>query len=78
MAVSETLETSIELARIALAKTDIPVSGRTVSLTVSIGVTASCDHNTDDVDLLIHAADEAMYRAKHAGRNRVEIATRAA
>jgi diguanylate cyclase (GGDEF)-like protein len=42
-----------------------------LSPTVSIGVTLGIDPNTD-VDALLAAADEALYRAKANGRNRVE------
>jgi diguanylate cyclase (GGDEF)-like protein len=41
--------------------------------TGSIGV-AVFDETTDRVDLLLKFADEALYRAKHAGRNRVVVA----
>lgn len=45
-------------------------------VTVSIGV-AAFDETTDRVDLLMKFADDALYRAKRAGRNRV-IAARPA
>ena len=41
-----------------------------IRLTVSIGV-ASFSDEIADMDKLVHAADENMYRAKHEGRNRV-------
>lgn len=40
-----------------------------ISVTVSIGVAAA--ENTDSEEEIIEAADEALYQAKHAGRNRV-------
>ncbi len=43
-----------------------------VHITVSIGVTILSDTSTDLEDL-IRQADEALYRAKQAGRNRIEI-----
>lgn len=42
----------------------------TVKYTVSIGV-ASCQPDRDDIESLMTAADEALYQAKAAGRNRV-------
>jgi diguanylate cyclase (GGDEF)-like protein/PAS domain S-box-containing protein len=41
---------------------------------VSIGVAAFPDH-AREVETLVQAADEAMYRAKHAGGDLVEVAT---
>ncbi|HXN49471.1 MAG TPA: GGDEF domain-containing protein, partial [Bryobacteraceae bacterium] len=43
------------------------------SLSVSIGV-AAFDETTDRVDLLLNFADEALYEAKRAGRDRVVAA----
>jgi len=45
-------------------------TGRTVSVTVSIGVAERSDHN-DYAEAVIKAADKALYRAKRGGRNRV-------
>jgi diguanylate cyclase (GGDEF)-like protein len=42
---------------------------------VSIGVAESITHDDGDVKQVIQAADEALYRAKRAGRNRVEVST---
>jgi len=44
-------------------------------LTVSIGV-ATCPDDAPDLVGLIRAADAALYAAKHAGRDRVVIATK--
>src|SRR3989344_2334223 len=42
-------------------------------LTVSIGLADSAHHG-HDLDALVARADQAMYRAKHGGRNRIEWA----
>ena len=49
---------------------DRPDQQATDALTVSIGV-AAFDETTDRVDLLLKFADDALYQAKHAGRDRV-------
>lgn len=47
-------------------------SGNRISLTVSAGVTrARCDG--DSLDSFINRADEALYRAKEAGKNRITV-----
>jgi diguanylate cyclase (GGDEF)-like protein len=49
-------------------------AGRDISVTVSIGV-AESNAKTREAELVIQAADKALYRAKRNGRNRVESAT---
>jgi diguanylate cyclase (GGDEF)-like protein len=51
----------------------ISVAGRSMQLGVSIGI-AIFPHHAGNVDDLISMADNAMYAAKKAGKNRVEIA----
>jgi diguanylate cyclase (GGDEF)-like protein len=61
-------------AAIAQAPVLLP-GGRTVHVTASVGVAASSDHG-HDLEALVAQADQAMYEAKHAGRNRVAVAER--
>jgi diguanylate cyclase (GGDEF)-like protein len=57
-----------ELSRIAL-----PASDGEVTMTVSVGVVTAAK-NELDAQAIIARADKALYRAKHAGRNRVFVA----
>ncbi|MBI5183035.1 MAG: diguanylate cyclase [Nitrospinae bacterium] len=43
-----------------------------LNITISLGVATFHDNNIETVDHLIKAADDALYRAKRNGRNRVE------
>jgi diguanylate cyclase (GGDEF)-like protein len=67
--------TSIQVAerlRASIADTPIKIFDQEISVTTSIGV-ATQDENTMDLETLIARADQAMYIAKHKGRNRVAI-----
>lgn len=61
-----------ERLRASIAATPININGDEIALTVSIGV-ATKDENTLHLETLIARADQAMYIAKHRGRNRVAI-----
>jgi diguanylate cyclase (GGDEF)-like protein len=45
-----------------------------IAITVSLGIAVSGAQNSFDAESLLQMADEALYRAKRAGRNRVELA----
>jgi len=62
-----------ERLRRAVADTPLMIAGAPIPITVSIGV---AEANTEMVDVaaLMRAADQALYGAKHAGRNRVVAA----
>lgn len=60
-----------EQLRAAVAALHFEVAGRRVPLTVSIGLATAGNESFAD---LLRRADHAMYAAKHAGRNRVELA----
>ncbi len=55
-----------------VAKTTIATRSGPLSVTLSIGVATAAEDDT--VDRLLGAADEALYRAKADGRNRVVVA----
>jgi diguanylate cyclase (GGDEF)-like protein len=61
-----------ERLRASVAATPIKISETEIAVTVSIGV-AEKDENTLQLDTLIARADQAMYIAKHKGRNCVAM-----
>jgi len=60
--------------RLALAVSDLPfdIQGRLLHVTVSVGVAEALGPG-DTLARMIDRADQAMYRAKQAGRNRVVV-----
>jgi diguanylate cyclase (GGDEF)-like protein/hemerythrin-like metal-binding protein len=64
-----------EAVRKSVESLDLPhlrsPSGR---VTISIGVAAMTGSFYEDANRLLGAADEALYRAKHGGRNQVQVA----
>ncbi len=56
----------------ALAQHPCQYAGKSISLTLSIGICACVPELERLPEQLLHQADEALYRAKAAGRNRVE------
>ena len=58
--------------RAAIVANPVNIKNESVKISVSIGVTfGKSDYNVDEI---LELADEALYRAKQNGRNRVEIA----
>ncbi|MCG8556362.1 MAG: diguanylate cyclase [Proteobacteria bacterium] len=64
-----------ERLRRSIEKLSIAWAGTRLSVTVSIGVSCMApDHAVPGPETLVAQADAALYRAKNAGRNRVELA----
>lgn len=60
-----------ERIRAGIEALSITFEGKPIQVTTSIGVAVWDGHS--DIETLIAIADEALYRAKTAGRNRVEV-----
>ncbi len=62
-----------ERFRNAVACQEVSARRKFISVTISLGVTIGTEKETLDENLLLQKADEALYLAKHKGRNRVEL-----
>lgn len=62
-----------EALRQLLAETPVAFGGHRVTITASIGIAWTRNHLLVE-DTLVARADQALYRAKEKGRNRVEVA----
>lgn len=62
-----------ERMRKTVEATPVVWEGKPIPLTVSIGVSSIVPQPHDDMKGLIQKADEALYAAKHEGRNRVMV-----
>jgi len=63
--------TAAERVRAVIAREAFAYEDKSIPVTISIGV-ASCSHPAPPLQKLIKEADDALYEAKHRGRNRVE------
>ncbi len=64
-----------EKVRLAICEKQIKTPKGLLSVTVSLGVTTARPDKQVGVDDIIRIADEALYKAKACGRNRVEVAS---
>lgn len=59
-----------ERIRRSISETPVQIHSESISMTISLGVAT---HIGEDAASLIDGADKALYRAKKAGRNRIEF-----
>jgi len=64
-----------ERIRDRIARSEVPIPHGAFSPTLSIGVVGLERGEDASATALLEAADRALYRAKAAGRNRIEIGT---
>lgn len=62
-----------ERLRSSLSDTPISYEGKSIAITMSMGVADNLSDQYSDVDSIIRFADEALYLAKNKGRNRVVL-----
>jgi diguanylate cyclase (GGDEF)-like protein len=62
-----------EQVRRAIADAGFDVDGQQIPVSISVGVAAAPRPERRGIDRLVATADAALYRAKHGGRNRVEV-----
>jgi diguanylate cyclase (GGDEF)-like protein len=62
-----------ERIRQAVARLTIPLDDSTIQVTISLGLACLAPEHALALDALINQADQALYRAKQQGRNRVVV-----
>lgn len=62
-----------ERLRQKIAAESIAIGGQTIAITASLGVASLEEDGEESVGAVLHRADQALYTAKKAGRNRVKI-----
>ncbi len=62
----------LDRVRLSIANTVFQFEEEKISVTISIGAMPMCDA-ADRIELMLRKADDALYSAKEAGRNRVQI-----
>jgi diguanylate cyclase (GGDEF)-like protein len=67
--------TLAERIRSAIESVPVRFDGHNIPITISLGVAACSNDNIAGSEGLLRMADDALYRAKHAGRNRAELAS---
>jgi diguanylate cyclase (GGDEF)-like protein len=60
-----------ERVRAAIERGPCTLAGRSIGLTVSIGIASFGPDGQDSIDQLMNAADRRLYLAKSGGRNRI-------
>lgn len=70
---SVTASTPLLVRLLAAAAQPVPQSGQTLQISASLGVTFYPQAETVEPDQLLRQADQAMYQAKLAGKNRYHI-----
>ena len=59
-------------ARKLVQETPVKANGEPIHVTISLGIASKEENKTvSSIDSLISKADQALYKAKRAGRNRV-------
>ncbi|MEO7726993.1 MAG: diguanylate cyclase [Burkholderiales bacterium] len=72
---SASVQAKADEIRRALMELNLDYCGKPLKITASFGAAIYPEHG-EDADTLLRLADEALYRAKGAGRNRVEVYSR--
>jgi len=67
------LRTLLERLRARVANTSVAYNGQMISFMVSIGASVAIPTEETGAEMLLRAADLALYRAKSGGRNRVDL-----
>jgi diguanylate cyclase (GGDEF)-like protein len=74
---TKSIRQTLDRIRASIASTPVEIENGKVFVTMSFGAVAATADKSIELDTLVKRADEALYKAKKLGRNRVEIASAA-